>query len=147
MKQMPRGERMSVFFHEFGHYVDIHFFEKQLYADISDQFYDISWQSLDVQKPGSKKEDFVSGYALTNKYEDFAETFLYYIFHNEDFLKKTSDSQLLYEKYIFIEEKVLGTNLFAGTDFSSEKIQNYYWDITKISVDLEKFFAFLETSL
>ena len=34
-------------------------------------------------------KDFVSWYAMTNKYEDFAESFTYYILHNKDFLNKT----------------------------------------------------------
>jgi len=30
---------------------------------------------------------------MTNKYEDFAETFTYFILHNNDFLKKSKDSE------------------------------------------------------
>jgi hypothetical protein len=38
---------------------------------------------------------------MTNKYEDFAESFAYYILHNNDFLEKTKKSNILLEKYDF----------------------------------------------
>jgi hypothetical protein len=47
------------------------------------------------------QKDFVSGYAMTNKYEDFAESLTYYILHNKDFLDKTKTSRILKRKYNF----------------------------------------------
>jgi len=36
---------------------------------------------------------------MTNKYEDFAESFTYYILHNKDFQEKAQKSKLLQKKY------------------------------------------------
>jgi hypothetical protein len=50
---------------------------------------------------------------MTNKYEDFAESFTYFVLHNEDFLYKTQDSQVLKKKYDFFN-----TYLFRDFEFS-----------------------------
>ena len=39
-------------------------------------FYQLSWIDINIMKAGLNTKDFVSGYAMTNKYEDFAESFL-----------------------------------------------------------------------
>jgi hypothetical protein len=62
-------------------------------------------------------KDFVSGYAMTNKYEDFAETFTYFVMHNQDFLTKSQDSDILAQKYNFFSEYVFPDNSFVGTSF------------------------------
>jgi len=36
---------------------------------------------------------------MTNKYEDFAESFAYFVLHNEDFLSKSAKSEVLRKKY------------------------------------------------
>jgi hypothetical protein len=38
---------------------------------------------------------------MTNKYEDFAESFTYYILHNDDFALKAEKSDILKKKYNF----------------------------------------------
>jgi hypothetical protein len=40
--------------------VDIHFLQKKVLKDSSYFFYDISWESSKILKPGLKQEDFVS---------------------------------------------------------------------------------------
>jgi hypothetical protein len=49
---------------------------------------------------------------MTNKYEDFAESFTYYILHNSDFLQKTEKSETLKRKYDFFTK-----NLFKNSEF------------------------------
>jgi hypothetical protein len=49
---------------------------------------------------------------MTNRYEDFAESFTYYILHNKDFLKKTKKSIILKEKYNFFKNY-----LFTNEEF------------------------------
>jgi hypothetical protein len=75
-----------------------------VFTDTSYYFYNISWESIKVLKPGLEQKDFVSGYAMTNKYEDFAESFTYYILHNDDFLEKSRQSALLRAKYDFFSK-------------------------------------------
>jgi hypothetical protein len=36
---------------------------------------------------------------MTNKYEDFAESFTYYVLHNDDFKNKSTKSKILKKKY------------------------------------------------
>jgi hypothetical protein len=38
---------------------------------------------------------------MTNKYEDFAESFVYYILFNDDFRQKASLNVILQQKYDF----------------------------------------------
>ena len=77
------SESMKVLVHELGHLVDLHYLPNLWDYDPSENFYNISWLSYNVKKKWSKMQDFLSGYALTNKYEDFAESFTFFIFHNE----------------------------------------------------------------
>jgi hypothetical protein len=95
------SEQLKVFVHELGHIVDIFYLKKGILADPSDIFYAISWESFNTKKAGQKITDFVSGYALSNKYEDFAETFAFYIFHNEDFRNRAKKDSFLQKKYDF----------------------------------------------
>jgi hypothetical protein len=82
---------------------------------------------------------------MTNKYEDFAESFTYYILHNKDFLIKSKSSKKLKNKYDFFWKYVFRNHIFEWTDFSKDnKIKNYYRDITKIDFSLENFLEFLK---
>jgi hypothetical protein len=92
---------MSVAIHEFAHYVDLYFLEKKVITDISNYYYKLSWESTRILKADQKQQDFVSGYAMTNKYEDFAESFTYYLLHNKAFKIKAEKSLILQEKYDF----------------------------------------------
>jgi hypothetical protein len=49
---------------------------------------------------------------MTNKYEDFAESFTYYILHNEDFLTKSENSLVLKRKYDFFGKYVFRNHIF-----------------------------------
>jgi len=47
---LSEEEMLSVFIHELGHYFDINYLEKKVLFDLSNNFYDISWDSLNVLK-------------------------------------------------------------------------------------------------
>mgnify|MGYP001942637078 CR=1 FL=1 len=142
--QNKKAEYFSVAVHELAHFLDIYFLEKKVYQDFSDAFYEISWKNTKVIIPWQTQSDFVSGYAMTNKYEDFAESFTYYILHNDDFLRKTLSSKQLSEKYDFFSDFLL-KNKFTHTDFSIDNtVQDYYRDITKIDIDIEKLLQYLK---
>ncbi|QFR38663.1 hypothetical protein A9Q91_00315 [Candidatus Gracilibacteria bacterium 28_42_T64] len=142
---MKEEEFISVSIHEFAHYVDLYFLEKKVLTDISNYYYKISWDSTKVLKPGQKQADFVSGYAMTNKYEDFAESFTYYILHNKDFFIKSEKSSILKEKYIFFGRYIFRNKEFISTDFSAGvDLKSYYRDITKIEINLKKLLQFLK---
>jgi Putative zinc-binding metallo-peptidase len=100
-------EFIQLFTHELAHYIDIYILAPKDGRDVSDDFYHISWQSSSTKKSGQGVTDFVSGYASTNQYEDFAESAVLYIFHNAVFADRALRSESLRQKYLF----------FAGTVF------------------------------
>jgi len=141
-------EFLSVLIHEFAHYHDIYTFSRSPFWDTSQGFYDISWQSVTTINAGLDIQDFVSGYAMTNQYEDFAETYTYYIFHNEDFLKKALDSEVLAKKYVFMKDVVFQNDMFLQEDFSpGNEVKDYYWDITKLPVDVKNFLQYMDDAI
>ena len=145
LKEMWLVEYNSVSIHEFAHYVDLYFLEKKVFTDTSYYFYNISWESIKVLKPGLEQKDFVSGYAMTNKYEDFAESFTYFVLHNDDFLEKSKQSDILKAKYDFFSKYLFREKWFLESDFSVDNILlPYYRDITKINFSLENFLEFLK---
>ncbi|NCP77136.1 hypothetical protein GW830_03325 [bacterium] len=111
------SEQLKVFVHELGHIVDILYLKKGFLSDPSDVFYSISWDSFNTKKRGQKLADFISGYALSNKYEDFAESFAFYVFHNEDFATLAKKNIYLQQKYNFLKSYVFGSDAFVGTSF------------------------------
>jgi len=100
-------EVSKVLVHEIGHMIDIYAFKKSLKkSDLSEEFYTISWKDPTTIKAGTSSLSFISGYASTNQYEDFAESFTMYIFHNKEFLKRAENNTYLKEKYTFLKTKV-----------------------------------------
>lgn len=138
-------EFSSVFIHEFWHFIDLYFLKNFLNSDISQKFYEISWDWAKIIKWGQSTGDFVSGYSMTNKYEDFAETFTYYVLHNNDFVAKIKNSSVLEKKYDFFSNYIFKENSFLWTDFWWEEfIKDYYWDTTKIEINLKNFLKYIK---
>lgn len=139
VNEMQKNEFSAVGIHEIAHYIDLFFLKYVNGEDLSNRFYVLSWESVDTIVPWWKPEDFVSWYAMTNQYEDFAESFTYYVLHNKDFLFKAESSEILQKKYDFFSEHLLNFSSSIHTDFSDEDVEYYYWDITKIDYNLKKF--------
>jgi hypothetical protein len=81
---------------------------------------------------------------MTNQYEDFAETYVYYILHNEDFIYRSISNEVLAQKYKYLREYIFSQNQFLQEDFSSASVKKYYWDITKLEIDVKKFLQYLQ---
>ncbi len=138
-------ELLAVWIHEFWHFYDLYILEKKVSLDISDYFYYISWDWVSIIKAGQEQKDFVSWYALTNKYEDFAESFTYYILHNSDFYSKSEDSSILRAKYDFFSKFIFRNDEFKSDNYkTTTEIKKYYRDITKIEFSLENFLQYLK---
>lgn len=137
-------ESVKVFVHELGHIVDLHYLPNLWDYDPSENFYNISWLSYQVKKKNSKIEDFVSWYALTNKYEDFAESFWFYIFHNEEFKTRAGKNINIARKYSFFSKYVFINNEFQNTFFDNSTITAYNWDTTKIGINLKKYLYYIK---
>lgn len=138
------SEQIKVFVHELGHIVDIFYLKKGFFGDPSDTFYHISWESFNTKKKGQKISNFVSGYALSNKYEDFAESFAFYVFHNEDFARRAKQDPILRQKYDFFGSFVFEKDAFVGTSFGTDVLKGYNWDITKIRIDTKKYLYYVQ---
>lgn len=148
IEDMSDGEFLSVLIHEFAHYYDIYSLPGNAFWDRSNDFYSISWKGNNIVRPGQEMKDFVSGYALTNKYEDFAESYTYFLLHNAAFSKRAEQSEVLMKKYNFFQNYAFPARLFEETSFAAhKKIEDYYWDITKIPVDVKKFLQYFHEPL
>jgi hypothetical protein len=84
---------------------------------------------------------------MTNQYEDFAESYVYYILHNEDFMYRSINNNVLAEKYRYIREYIFSKNQFLQEDFSDKRVEEYYWDVTKLDVDVKKFLQYLQEAI
>ncbi len=142
-------ELMAVFVHEIGHVVDLGHLKGRsgrrtafydgiipIYADDpSLEFYQISWKNSTTRKKSSKRMDFVSGYALSNVFEDFAEHYLFYRLHGEKFRALAKHSAILTKKYDYMKRVV-----FKGKEFQTEKVPSTrgtvgIWDATLVAYD------------
>lgn len=152
---MSNEELIGVLIHETGHNVDYAYLSPKkeetksnfkdgsypLYiTDPSIDFYRISWEDEFTLKNTASNLDFVSGYAMTDSFEDFAETYTYYVLHNADFKALTASSPNLYAKYRFMKYRV-----FNGQEFNTGdgivNLNNRPWDTTILSYSLSDFLS------
>ena len=135
----------AIMVHEFAHILDLGYMRgspesgesgfmdgsvKIYNNDGSVGFYQISWQDEKTLKESADKLDFVSGYAKSDAFEDFAESVVFYVLHNREFRIMASQNDALRKKYNFIRKEV-----FEGKIFYSGKswleVEERIWDATK----------------
>ena len=104
------AELKSVLIHEIGHIVDINLARSNQRLNY---FSEISW--LNDNLAVADDTGFVSGYAATDAFEDFAETYAYYLLHGDKFRTLMTASSITKRKYDFMEYSI-----FAGTEYSLE---------------------------
>jgi hypothetical protein len=152
------GELASVLVHELGHIQDTGVMKGNYWVkesefkdgkssiyqdDPSLGFYRLSFSNETTLKKSATEDDFVSGYAMTDPFEDFAETYNFYVLHGENFRTIMKDNNILRKKYIFMRDTVFHGQEFSndsGTDFSLFTGRNY--DSTVIGYNLENFLAY-----
>lgn len=139
-------ELQAVFVHEMGHIVDLgmlttdsytktHFWSvgTQVFAnDPSLDFYHLSWIDDKTKSPLAVRSDFVSGYAMTSPFEDFAETYLFYRLHGEKFRSIAAYSNVLSAKYRFIKDRVFNGQEFQLSKQENGFLHNIIWDATLV---------------
>lgn len=102
--------------------------------------------------PDSKPyEDFASGYGATKdpvigRYEDFAEAFTMYVFHNSEFKEAIKTNEKMKKKYIFMKSTVFRGKFLSGTCFTVGTFPEKRWDMTKAPIDSAFFLKFLTYS-
>lgn len=144
LHSLPLKEALAIWVHEFWHFYDIYILKKYVFYDLSDKFYDISWTDTRVLKKESDVIDFVSGYAMTNVYEDFAETFTFYILHNEEFKKRAKNSEKLQQKYDFFKKNIFVYWEFSNSNYYWKNYEKNIWDTTKLDYNYDLFKKYLE---
>ena len=147
-------ELAAVFVHEMGHITDgsylkgtkngefsgFYDFEVPVTKDdASSLFYKISWKSETEKRSNSKELDFVSQYAATDPFEDFAETYTFYRLHGAEFRKLAKSNYLLDRKYRFMKKYVFANAEFGLTDTAQVSVGQRNYDSTVIPFDLEEF--------
>lgn len=94
------------------------------------EFFGISWMSENIKKQNVKDADFVSGYAKSDAFEDFAETFAMYILHRTAFAERAQTNPAIAAKLAWMNKYVPSNGM--GTDaYSWDK--KVPWDVTKLA--------------
>lgn len=147
---VPDIEFRALFMHEIGHVFDLNNNldclggsiesglsefkdgKKPIYQnDASLQFYRISWQNELTMRAGAQKDDFVSGYASSDCFEDFAESHTFFVLHNEKFRELALQNTVLAQKYNFFIAYLYPQGIqIAVSDHSNDSKRP--WDITKL---------------
>lgn len=151
--KLPDAELLSVFLHEMGHIVDTGLFRGTREGnttvfndgqnpvfdnDPSISFYEISWLSGSEKRPGTSSLDFVSGYARSDPFEDFAESYVMYVVHGRQFRSMLANSEQLRKKYTFLKNIVFGMKEYeTGNELSDTTKRDY--DATLEPFDLGSF--------
>jgi hypothetical protein len=143
---VPDNEFRALLIHECGHVVDLggfrgtasagltEFFDgnEPIYAnDPSIAFYRISWDSANQRKLTASKADFVSGYAMSDPFEDFAESFAYYILQKQQFAKLAKKNKALAAKYAWFEKNI-STEIEMVAMGKHVRGAKEPWDVTKL---------------
>jgi len=148
-------ELRAVTIHEIGHVVDLGMLKgkqkqqsvfstndhKVSIDDPSLRFYKISWNNTTKLKTKARRKDFVSGYAMANTYEDFAETYAFYVLHGEKFRGLTDHSFPLKKKYYFMKNHVFNGVEFQKHKKASATYSNTIFDVTLLALSDRKSIA------
>ncbi|MEK7219026.1 MAG: hypothetical protein AAB728_06210 [Patescibacteria group bacterium] len=97
--------------------------------DPSVVFYSISWASATERKKGGRDEDFVSGYARADAFEDAAETIAFTVLHREEFKRRAQGNPVLSQKLAWVET-------YALPSAQSYALSTYVWDPREIPWDI-----------
>lgn len=150
-------ELAAVFTHEVGHVVDASYltgfvktghsgffdFGKEVAVDDpSLAFYRLSWNSATARKKSAVETDFVSLYAMSDPFEDFAETYMFYRIHGSSFRVLAQANSSMKAKYEFMKYRV-----FGGVEYGNDSVVDYrdtahrQYDATVIPFNLKTFFT------
>lgn len=147
-------ELSSVLIHEMGHIVDTglktgniwtgnsEFMDGSIHIyndDPSLRFYRISWEDENTIKTDSEKTDFVTGYAMSDPYEDFAESYNYYVLHGKQFKEMAKYDVDLRRKYLYLKYYIFSGREFNNDPRETENANLRKYDSTVLAYDHEKF--------
>lgn len=147
---LPDDEFRAVLIHEaFGHVFDLGCLTgtaqsgPSTFRDGSDPifnddpsiaFYLISWLDSTKKKPDVRPEDFVSGYAESDPFEDLAESAIYYVLQRHTFAERARNNSALLAKYKWLQAFLPVTPLDTGTHVAAWD-GTVPWDATKLKYE------------
>lgn len=147
---IPDDEFRALMIHELGHVFDLnnaveclsgtkdsgisHFRDGDdlfYQNDPSISFYSISWINEKTKRPGARPDDFVTGYAAWDVFEDFAESMTYFITQNDVFLERAQTNPILAAKYNWFRIHMFpeGKHIAVGEPQWNGTVP---WDATKL---------------
>lgn len=99
-------------------------FNKSVFAidDPSLEYYKYSWSSEKIRKSWMTKEDFCSGYGMSDPFEDFAECHNLYLNHHDYFQKLALANATVKDKYNFF------SNLYGGKFINKSEAKYEDWE-------------------
>ncbi|MBU0766973.1 hypothetical protein KKF55_04305 [Patescibacteria group bacterium] len=140
-------EFKALLIHEFGHITDLGCMQGKdshrpssfkdgaevIYMDDpSVSFYSISWLDSETKRQGAKDEDFVSGYSSWDPFEDFAESFAYFLLQKDAFKERSRTNPVIAAKYRWMQQNVFDTVSDVATG-EHEWTGEVPWDVTKLA--------------
>lgn len=146
---VPDAEFAALLVHECGHVINGNLLGNAQsgdsgYRDGSEVFYNdspavsfwsISWKPTGAKKPGMKDADFVSGYAKSDQYEDFAETFAAYVLQREMLVERAAENPTIAAKLTWMETHLPLKDDAIGPG-SHDWNGTVPWDVTKLAFAL-----------
>ncbi|MBU1992825.1 hypothetical protein KKG51_03970 [Patescibacteria group bacterium] len=146
-------ELAAVLVHEMGHIVDLgvndgsYFSGKSEFVDgmvpiynddLSLNFYRISWKDAETVKEDATDMDFVTGYATTDPFEDFAESYIMYTLQGSRFRMMARSNEALQAKYEFLKTYIFDNKEFTSLVGNARSTDRHY-DSTLLSYNITKF--------
>lgn len=151
------SELIGVLVHEMGHVVDTGSLQGSaengasgftdgtapVYSDDpSAEFYSYSFKNEKTVRDDMTALDFVSGYSQSDVFEDFAETYAYYVLHGNEFRELAYTNSTLAAKYDFLKNKVFnGEEYFTGNETKKVDITARNYDVTILPYNVKSFLA------
>lgn len=119
---------MDTMIHEYGHNIGSRIRvigDDGTTDNVDRQFAKISFEIKDgapltMLRPDANHGEFISGYAKTNGYEDFADSFSAYVVGGKIFRERVKGTVYLQRKYDFLRDKV-----FAGYEYDTGDLDNF----------------------
>lgn len=94
-------------------------------------FFSVSWENERTLKKGTKDADFISGYASSDIFEDFAETFAAYVLQRPYLRKRAETNKAIAQKLAWMESNIpLSETAVGNTTYKGTK--DVPWDVTKL---------------
>jgi len=94
-------------------------------------FFAVSWENERTLKKGTKDADFISGYASSDIFEDFAETFAAYVLQRPYLRTRAKTNKAIAQKLAWMEANIpLSETAVGNTTYKGTK--DVPWDVTKL---------------